>query len=406
MLIRVDHSRFRFLLLVELAVFLLSAPLRADTFRLTNGGEVRGDWLNGEETPLLRYVIRQPSGIVLKLTQEQVREHLREQPAEKEYEGLAQSAPDTVTAQWKLAEWCRDHHLTRRRTTHLERILELNPNHQAARALLGYAFVDGRWTTKEDYHRADGYEFYKGRWRTSQEIELLETRSKRELAEKAWLAKLVRLRANLGSDQGAADAISAIRDEDAIPALGTMLARERMRAVKMLYLDVLEGIQHPAAVQVLVRTSLADTDEEVFHACLDRIVRRRPPHVADAYIAALIDANNQVVNRAAMALARIEDPAAISPLIDALVTVHQRTLRGRISPDATAASFSSDGGTSIMHNEGPRVIVARVQNQEVLAALTSLTRASFGYDQHAWRLWHDQERRAAAAKEQPAERRE
>ena len=401
-----DHRRFRLALFAGLAVFLLAGPLRADTFRLASGGEVRGEWLNREEMPLLAYVIRQPSGVVLKLTEEQVREHLREQPAEKEYEELAQNAPDTVTGQWKLAEWCRDHRLTRQRTSHLTRILELDSNHQAARALLGFTFINGRWTTKQDYHHAEGYELYKGRWRTAQEIELLETKSKREQAERGWLAKLVRLRPHLASDQDAADSLASIKDPDAIPALSTMLARERTRGVKLLYLDVLEGIQNPAAVQVIVRTSLADSDEEVFHACLDKIILLRPPHIADSYIAALKDTSNPVVNRSAMALARIDDPAAISPLIDALITVHLRTLRGRISPDATAASFSADGGTAIMHNEGPHVIVARVQNQEVLAALTRLTHTTFGYDQHAWRLWHDQERRAQASKEQPADRRQ
>jgi hypothetical protein len=81
-----------------------------------------------------------------------------------------------------------------------------------------------------------------------------------------------------------------------------------------------------------------------------------------------------------------------------LVTVHQRTLPSRISPDATAASFSADGGTSFGQNDGPRVIISRVQNQEVLAALTTLTQTTFGYDQRAWRLWHDQEKQARAAK--------
>ncbi|MGI8982303.1 MAG: HEAT repeat domain-containing protein [Pirellulaceae bacterium] len=394
----------RGLLMAGLVLALLPlSSLRADTFRLASGGRVQGDWLNQEESPLVRYVIRQPSGLVLKLTQEQVREHLRELPAEREYEELAEQSPDTVEGQWKLAEWCRDHHLMRQRTSHLARIIELDPNHQAARAHLGFAFVNGRWTTKQDYHHAEGYEFYKGRWRTSQEIELMETRSKRELAEKAWLAKLVRLRSHLGSDKEAANLIAAVKDPAAVPALGTMLSRERVRGVKMLYIDVLENISGSAALQVLVRASLSDPDEEVYHYCIDRIVRLQMPHVADSFIGALRDSSNPVVNRAAMALGRIGDPAAISPLIDSLVTVHQRTLPGRISPDATVASFSADGGTSILPNEGPRVIVSRVQNQEVLAALTKLSQTTFGYDQRAWRLWYDQEQRARAEKEQPGE---
>ena len=185
-----------------------------------------------------------------------------------------------------------------------------------------------------------------------------------------------------------------------------MLSRERLRQDKMKNLDVLENIRSSDALQVMVRTALSDDDEEVFHYCVDKIVRLKVPHIADSFIEALKDTSNPVVNRAAMALARIDDPAAISPLIDSLVTVHQRTLPGRIDPGATAATFSSNGGSSVIQNEGPRVIVARVENQEVLAALTKLTSTTFGFDQRAWRLWYDQEKRAQATKEQTGERRE
>jgi HEAT repeats len=395
----VAHRKRDLLLAVMTAALLPPASLRADTFLLASGGQVQGEWLNQEEAPLVRYVVRQPSGVVLKLTQEQVREHLRERPAEREYEVLAQQTPDTVEGQWKLAEWCRGHGLIRQRTSHLERIIELEPNHRSARALLGFTFVNGRWTTKQDYHRAEGYEFYKGRWRTPQEIEIMETRSKRELAEKAWLAKLVRLRAHLGSDKGAEGLIAAVRDPAAVPALATLLFRERVRRVKLLYIDVLANIPGGTSLPVLVRAALSDSDEEVYHHCIDRIVRLQVPHVADPFIGALQGSSNPVVNRAAMALGRIGDPAAIPPLIDALITVHPRTLPGRNRPEATAASFRADGGAAFIQNEGPHVIVASVQNQEVLAALTKLTQTSFGYDQRAWRLWHDQELQARAVKD-------
>lgn len=390
----------RYLLLV-LAILLLPAATWADTFRLASGGEIQGEWLNSEETPLHRYVIRQSSGLILKLSAGDVREHLRESPAQREYEELAPTFPDTAEGQWKLAEWCREHGLSRQRRSHLARIIELDPGHQGARALLGYAFVDGRWTTQQDYHRADGYEFYRGRWRTSQEIELLEARARREQAEKAWLVRLVRLRTHLGTDKAAAatETMAAIKDPAAVAPLGTMLSRERLRGVKMLYIDALAAIETQDAVQVLVRTSLSDSDEEIFHYCLDQIMRLKPPHIADSFIAALHNTSNPVVNRAAAALGRIEDPSAIAPLIDALITVHQRTLPSKISPDATAASFSADGGTMFIHNDGPRVIVARIQNQQVLETLSSLSGVTFGYDQKAWRLWYDQERRAQAVRQ-------
>ncbi len=408
---RLQSAIFRTSLLTLLIALLLCAGpefARADLFRLASGGQVEGEWVNREENPVTQYVIRPPSGMVVKLRVEQVREHLRQTEVELEYETLAPTYADTVEDQWKLAEWCRQKRLSRQRTAHLMRIIEIAPDHQQARALLGFVFINGEWTTQQAYRRQEGYEFYRGRWRTPQEIELLETRAKQELAEKDWLVKLSRLRSHLGTDKSAAagEAISKIKDPVAVRPLASMLARERLREVKMLYVDVLANIASGDSVALLVQTSLSDADEEMFHYCVDKIVQLQPPHIADEYIKGLRDANNSVVNRSAAALSRIGDRSAISPLIDALITTHQRVLAARISPDATAAAFAADGGTSFMQNDGPKVIVSRVQNQHVLDALSRLAGSSFGYDQKAWRLWYDQERRAEESRQAPATRRE
>src|SRR5687768_2152217 len=155
--------------------------LQADVFLLVSGGRVEGEWLNREEQPLRQYLVRTGAGLTVALPPDQVQEAIRLSPAQAEYRQRAPVAPDTVEGQWTLAEWCRVNRLTSERRTHLERVIQIDPNHQSARRALGYQFLYGKWITRDEFRRQEGYEYYQGRWRTPQEIEILEARARTEL---------------------------------------------------------------------------------------------------------------------------------------------------------------------------------------------------------------------------------
>lgn len=377
-------------------------PARADLFLLESGGRVEGEWLNREEQPLRQYQVRTSAGLIVTLPQQQVREAIRQSTAEAEYQKRAPATPDTVEAQWALAEWCRTSGLAHERRTHLARIVALDPNHQLARRALGYQFLYGKWVTRDEFRRQEGYEYYKGKWRTPQEIEILESRGRIELAQKEWLLKLRRWRRDLDSEKSkvAYDQIAAIKDPVAVGPLGTAFGGERVRRVKMLYADVLANINTKDAVGVLVDRTLNDPDEEIYYYCLDKLAQLHPPHVGDPFITALKDSSNVRVNRAGAALARLQDRTAISPLIDALITTHAQVQPGRpgAGPNSTTTAFG-EGGTVLKQNEGPKVLIVHVQNQQVLGALTKLTGANFGFDQRGWRFWHAQEKISAEARQ-------
>ncbi|HZL87317.1 MAG TPA: hypothetical protein VFB96_02985 [Pirellulaceae bacterium] len=382
-------------------LLVLVRPAAADTFLLASGGQIEGEWVNRDELPLKQYVVRTKAGVTVNLGPTQVREHVRLLPVEAEYERIAPTFGDNVDDQWQLAQWCRQHRLDAQWRKHLERIIELDSNHRQARALLGYVSIGGQWVTKEGHRRDEGYELYRGRWRRPQEIELLERKNKRELLEKEWLVRLQRWRKMLGTDKAhlATESIRAIDDPLAVGPLSDMFRRERVRAVKTLYADVLANINTRESVSFLIHASLNDADTEMFYYCLNKLMALQVPRLADEYIDSLKDASNERVNRAAAALAQIGDRAAVSPLIDALVTVHQRVLPGKngMSPDATAATFGSDGSANITKGEGPQVQIVRVQNPQVLDALRTLSgQSGFGFDQQQWRYWYHQEKQAEA----------
>jgi hypothetical protein len=390
-------TRRSILAIVATFSFAAAGNLQADIFVLESGGELHGEWLNRDEQPLTKYHIRQGK-VTFSLPIGQVREAIRQQPAELEYARRAPATADTVEGQWELAEWCRKSTLARQREIHLRRIIELHPNHQQARFALGYQFLKGEWITRSDARRKEGYEFYRGKWRTPQEIEILEGRSRAELAEKEWLGRLKRWRKELDDRDKAKLAytsISSIDDPVAVGPIGEYFAKERVRSVKALYADVLARLKTGEAVNVLVERALTDPDDEVFHYCLKKLAEIKPPHVADQFVVALKDNANPKVTRAAAALAKLQDKTTISPLIEALITTHTKIID---TGEYTSAGFDRSGTSAGMaKGDGLKLEVYHVHNQPVLDALSKLTGADFGFDKRAWRIWHAQEKIALEA---------
>jgi HEAT repeat protein len=387
--------RLRFEVVCCALTALFTTPLVADTFILDNGGQIEGEWLNRDEQPLTKYDVRR-GGVTLTLPLTQVREAIRQTPAELEYARRVPTAADTVEGQWELAEWCKKNALAKQREVHLRRIIELNPNHQQARFALGFQFQKGEWITRSDARRQEGYEFYRGKWRTPQEIEILENRARNDLAEKEWLVRLKRWRRELDDrdkSKLAHESLAAIRDPIAARPIGEVFGRERIRAVKVLYADILAAIGNGEATKILVERALVDPDEEVFYYCVAKLAQLAPPHIGDPFVAALKDNNNAKVNRAATALAKLDDKSAISPLIDALVTTHNQVVD---HGEYTSAGFGTSG-TAMQKGDGLELKVYHVHNQPVLDALSKLTGADFGFNKQSWRYWHAQEKIAKEA---------
>jgi hypothetical protein len=396
-----------------------SVSSRADVFVLQNGGRIHGTLPGGSgqgdrrEQPQ-QYEITTVQGGRLVLHASQVRQVIREDAEVVEYQQLASRQPDTIEGHWQVADWCRQKGLKDQREFHLRRILQIDPDHAGARYGLGYSQVRGEWVTREEILRRRGYEPHDGRWQLPQETQLQEEKQTLERAERHWFTTLRRWRDALATNEAAQayKNIAAVNDPHAVKALGGLLRTEPYRHVKLLYIEVLARIGNAAAVGTLVDATLQDPDEEIYHACLDQIVRLRPPHVTLRYVEALKDQNNLRLNRAGYALGRLHDKSVISPLIDALQTTHcvvipkksdhyQATFvtptgTGKAGTPAAIAPGSPLGGTSFSAGDETKVIPVTVTNQQVLEALIRLSGgANFGFDQQAWRFWLAAENRKA-----------
>jgi hypothetical protein len=377
---------------------------RADVFVLAQGGEVVGELQNPEQSPRTTYAIKTAEGVVVTLASSQVKQVLRPKPEEIEYEKVRSQYPDTAEGQWELAEWCKERKLIAYRKAHLMRVLELDPNHEAAHKALGHIKTDGKWTTQRDQLASQGLRFYKGRVRTQQEIDILEEGQKQKGTEADWAQKIERLIRGLASDRAeeARAALLAIRDSGATKGLAAGMKRNIPPQVRIVLAQALAGIDTHEAVMALAFSAIADPVEEVRLTCLELLKKKKNPAAVKYFIDRLRDrkSRNVDINHAGVALKMMGDISAVGPLIDALVTVH-KIRNPNYNPGQMSTTFGggSGGGSGIGMGmgSGPKFFIQPAQNRDVLDALVALTgQAALGFDVPAWRAWF------AAQKTRPA----
>ncbi len=374
---------------------------RADVFVLDNGGRVVGELLNPDESPRKTYVIRTPAGAEITLERSQIKQILHPRPEEIEYEKIRPRYPDTVQGQWDLAQWCLENGLRQQRKDHLQRVIELDPDHADARRALGYSRFDGKWKTYDQIKTDQGFVLYKGHWRLPQEVQLLQEKEKIEVAEKTWMQKLERLLSNASNDH---QAIAAINDPFAVKALAKAMHEDPRDQIRLLLAEVLGRIGTNPALQALAESAIKDSVPEVRLTCIDQLKKRDNAAAVDYFVGWLSDKRNDnkgnsvYINRAAEALKEMGNASAIGPLIDALVTSHKRIIQQGGSGQMSA-TFSPQGGSGMTMGGGPRVERFQLQNRAVLDALISLSGdVNFGFDIRAWKGWYAAQKRQSVGK--------
>jgi hypothetical protein len=365
---------------------------RGDVVELTTGGQLEGKVVSSSADDKTNFVIELSTGGQLVIPRSQVAKIDTVSAAESEYQTLARTSPDNTEGHWKLADWCRQHKLQKEYQQQLERILELDPNHADARAALGFREKDGQWLSKDDVMASRGLVMYEGRYVTPQHIQIMEQQKQAKETHADWTNKIEQLRRFLTgrrqdkAQQAKAELLS-INDPDAAEAVVAILRRENDPDLKRFWIEVASHLNHHAAIEALVDLSLTDQDEEIRRLCIDYLVKSGRSGIATPYIRALGDKENEIINRAAIALGQIRDRDSLGPLIDALITKH-KTKVAEGNPDQHSYSFSNEGNAFTFGGSAPQVITQAVRNQAVLDALTSMSGgANFEYDQDQWRGW-------------------
>jgi hypothetical protein len=401
-LTRAGISLARLTLLVATLVFFTGAAARsrADVYELNDGGQIVGELVERSDRGV--YVIRTPDGVETTIDRSQLKRLVVQDETALEYQRRSRSAADTAEAHRALAAWCREHDLPREADHHLRRVIELDPDDDEARRSLDFQRVGDRWLNREDLMRVRGFVLFEGEWRSPQDVAIRQRDATIGDSEASWFVKLRRWRGWLDNrrEERVAEAqgsFAAINDSQAAPALVKLLDDEEDDWAFDIMLAALGRLDHPLAIQTLVAYSLEyeHTNKaraaEVRLDCLGYLTGRARPVSILPYVQALKDKDNLVVNRAGEALRQLGDPAAISPLIDALVTTHKYEISAG-NPGQMQAGFSpsgTGGGGLSMGGNGPKIEPRDEENIRVHNALVKLSGGqNFDYDELAWRHWY------------------
>ncbi len=305
--------------------------------------------------------------------------------------------PDTVEEHQKMVSWCRDRNLTDQGRLHAERIIELDPENDAAHKFLGHVKLDGLWMTPVERKEQLGYSSFGGRSVTRQEEVLLRQKQEDKKAVSRWKKQI---KSNLPllreRDPRGLEFFRQIHDPRALAAVTDFLRREEDPQVRVLLVQTMGGIGTPASYGDLATVSVIDDDYEVRRTALE-IIGSQPkviPSVIQFYRRRLYNPDNATINRAAAALAYLNAGETIPDLINSLVTNHQRTITE--GGDRPIATFSNEGFSFNPGGAVTKTVTDTIENSDVLAALQQLVESNlppavdFGFDIDAWRTWYFQ----------------
>jgi len=376
-------------------------PALAEVVLLKSGARVEGEILNPTRAKDDLVEVQPVEGLKLTLSAAQVKGVLVQTKVLKDYEAAVAKMANTLDAHLEMAQWCLEAGLTEERKFHLGEVLKHDPNHAMARATLGYVKSGSGWMTQNEYMRHQGYVLKGGSYRLAQELEIVERAHQWELDTKAWRKNLKMWFTWLnGKGRGAEQALENLRginEEAAAPALGEAVADTRLpRELRLLCLDVLTQFPPNYYTSTLIGVAMNDGDQEMSDKCLDVLREQRSQQALLTFIKGLKAKDNKIVNRSAQCLQRLGDPAATVPLIDALVTTHKFVIQPA-SP-GISAGFPAGGGSGSdpgglgsfsMGNPKPQVISRNLNNESVLAALTSLHQGvNFQFNEPEWKAWY------------------
>ncbi len=127
------------------------------------------------------------------------------------YRTFRSKTPNTEAGQMDLAKWCLRKKMNDQATAHLCMVLEINPNNQEARALLGQKQVNGAWVSEADIAATEANE------------------RKMEAALKKWTPKLEKIRDKMDGSKRQSEyakkELDSISDPEAAWAIESVFCR-------------------------------------------------------------------------------------------------------------------------------------------------------------------------------------
>lgn len=380
-------SRSLSILLVASTCF--AGVAHSDTVEISGGGHLTGQVNRNGDT----VIVRVDDEIQVALPASRVRRVVDSDDLQT-YLQRSQQAADDAERHYELAIWCVTGQnvpgdTQRYKRYHLERTIELDPDHVKARAGLGFKKQDGKWVRTSDLMQGRGMITRAGRWELPEAVAIQDMQESTNVDAKKWLKEVKRLVAivqrNSSKAPDALAALKAIDDPLAATAIAEQLSQSRgkqSRAIRMMWIKLLGRLKNSVAVEALVKAGLVEDDETIREAALDELVQFGAGSAVATYLPYLKKNDNKIVNRAARGLSWFPEPELALTYVDALVTTHKTEQ----APGAAINAGFGDNGGGMQMGGKKKVFVEQIRNPSVLSLIKVIEpEVDFGYDEQAWR---------------------
>ncbi len=367
-----------------------NGQLCADVFQMKDGRTISGSamFISGRKA----YLVEISDDIKVLVPENQIESHRKSTDKMAEYEAKLGELENSLAGHSALAAWCHKNGLPANEKAHYERMLDFEPDHAVARAALGYRRdKSNQWVRIEKVMSGQRGMVRDGnKWTFPELRDMKEQADELETAVKQRGREIRRWHNEANTDgtksQAALLKLRQINDPLAIAELAELLRSNIRPEFKLLYIELLKNMNIPAAAQAIANASMLDADSRIRQACHDALLSMDNGKAIgrNSYLGYLHDKDPARIDRAAEGLSVLGDQSAILPLIEALVTT--RTVSTPAGPGISTGMGTGNGGISM--GGRPKSISVRHESRTVLAALTQLTSAIFGFDQNKWRAWY------------------
>lgn len=388
---------------VLIALLLCAAPALADTVTTTDGRKLEGTVTekNG------KIVVSRGNGIQIILDKSEIEKiemgsSVRDEYAKKK----ADLVPGDPEPRYALAQWCKEKGLAAEQKEMLEAVIKLSPDHAQARRDLGYVKDGDQWITEDALRKKLGFEKVNGKWIPAAEAK----RGKRAEEVKKLLVRFALAWPKKDKKATAAkEELDALAKED--PTLVGPLVEERLgehdATVRLAFVQLLGKAKAKLQGDRLVALAFEDEDEDVRLAAAYSAWQLEDNALRTKIVQSLYAPKGAIRDRAADALAYIDDRATVPYLIEALYLVgtKQVEVQSDVPVSRGIGGIRAEGSFGNYYVQmGETEVETRyvyLYSKKVLAALKSITHKDYDFSKHDWFEWWEKEGKKKTDKPAP-----
>lgn len=370
-------------------------PACADSVEISGGGHATGKVVRKNKYVLVEI----DPNLQVAIPDSRVRSVV---PSEKlaTYQRNAEKAGDNAELHYQLARWCGvgDNVPGRNKyykQLHMQRAIELDPDHAFARAWLGYKKHQGKWIRTSDLMRDRGMVSVGGAWRLPEAVALEDGAEEVEKRSKIWIQDVknligIAMRPSARNNKAAEalQTLAAIDDPLAATAIAKQLDDSRGKntqsvAMRRMWVTLLGRFRNSVSVQALVRAGIDEPDNTIREAALEQLVQYGSASARATYTPMLRANNNALVNRAARALSWFPDPEQAMTYVDALVT----TTKTADAPGPAMQVGVGNNGVGGMSMGNRQTVRADTRTNPAVLTLVKEIEPSvdYGFDEAQWK---------------------